>query len=162
MPDKLEIIQELKRDDARLLPDEVRAAILETVATPPEVAQVQELRQALGVDDKADLAKLVSEMRQKQAEQEQAAIKSRITELATEGIKVEAVRGVVVEMVNARKPQTPEEAATAYQEIAASASITELLKSTVQSVMGPRQTTRVQPQQGANKYFNIPAEKQEA
>lgn len=156
--DKLQVINEMTADDARLLPEPVRAAIVATVPTPPEVAQVQELRQALGVDDKADLAKLVTEMRETQEKQRRAEIANRITELATEGIKVEAVRGVVVEMVNARMPQTPEEAATAYQEIAASASITELLKSTVQSVMGPRQTTRVQPQQGGHKYFNIPQE----
>jgi hypothetical protein len=161
MPDKLEIIQELKREDARLLPDEVRAAILETVTIPPEVAQVQELRTALGVDDKADLAKLITEMRQVQETQAKAAIKARITELATDkekGIKQDAIRGIVVEMVNSRNPKNIEEADAAYQEVSTSQPIMELLKANLQTTMGPNQTTRVQPQQGAAKYFPIPQE----
>lgn len=165
MPDKLEIIQELKREDARLLPDEVRAAILETVATPPEVAQVQELREALGVDDKADLKAVVTEMRQTQETQRKDAIKSKITELVTDkdkGIKVEAVRGIVTELVTARNPQTVLEAETAYNDVAASAHVTELLKTQVVNTMGPALRTRVAGQQGAAKYFVIPTEKQEA
>lgn len=157
MPDKLEIIQELKREDARLLPDEVRAAILETVQTPPEVAMVAELRQALGVDDKADLAKLISEMRQKQEEQDKAAVKARITELASD-VKVEDVRGIVIEMVEGKNPQSAQEAETAYQQVIEMQNIKNLLASSVQNTMGPRQTTRVQGQQGQAKYFPIPQE----
>lgn len=157
MPDKLEIIQELKREDARLLPDEVRAAILETVQAPPEVAQVQELRAALGVDDKANLAQIVTEMRTQRDEQTKAAIKSRITELAT-SVKVEDVRGVVIEMVEGKNPQTIQEAEAAYQQIIEMQTIKNLLASTVQRVMGPPQRTPVAAQQGANKYFVIPQE----
>lgn len=160
--DKLQIIQEMTPEDARLLPKTVRDAILAEQAVPPEVAQVSELRQALGVDDKANLAQLVTEMKQAQEQQRKNAIKSRITELATEGIKVEAVRGLVTELVAARNPQSVEEAESAYTAVATSAHVTELLKAQVQIIMGPPQRTPLQAQQGKAKYFNIPSEKQEA
>lgn len=159
MPDKLEMIQELKRDDARLLPDEVRAAIVETVPTPPEVATVQELRTILQVDDKADLKQLITEMRQKQEAQAKAAVKARISELAADkdkGIKLESVRGLVTELVSARNPQTVEEAETAYTQVLEMQAVKDALAATVQKVMGPRQTTPIAGQQGANKYFVIP------
>lgn len=160
MPEKgkLEYISEMTTEDIRLLPEPVRQAIVATVATAPEVAQVQELRQALGVDDKANLTQLVTEMRQVQETQRKDAIKSRITELATEGIKIDAVRGMVTELVAARNPQSIAEAEAAYATVAASAHVTELLKAQVQTVMGPRQRTPVAAQQGANKYFVIPQE----
>jgi hypothetical protein len=74
------------------------------------------------------------------------------------GIAVESVRGIVVELVKARNPQSPEDAEAAYKEVSASAHVTELLKATVQSTMGPRQTTPVASQNGKNKYFAIPQE----
>lgn len=156
--DKLQVIQELKRDDARLLPDEVRSAILESVQTPPEVALVQELRQALQVDDKANLTQLVTELRQAQEQTRKQAITSRISELVNEGVKVESVRGLVVELVNARNPQTPDEAAAAYAQVIEMQSVKDTLAVTVQKVMGPPQRTPVQAQQGQAKYFNIPQE----
>jgi hypothetical protein len=163
MPEKgkLEYISEMTRDDVRHVPDEVRAAILESVQTPPEVAQVQELRAALGVDDKVDLKAVVTELAQAKEAQAKAAVTNRITELVSDkdnGIAVESVRGIVVELVKARNPQSVEDAETAYKEVSASAHVTELLKATVQSTMGPRQTTPVAGQQGKNKYFAIPQE----
>lgn len=157
MPDKLEVIQELKREDARLLPDEVRAAILETVQTPPAVALVQELCTELGVEE-STLKSAIAEMRSAIEQTRRDAIKHRITELVTEGIKVESVRGLVTELVNARNPQTPEEAENAYKQVSEMASVQETLAATVQRVMGPRQTTPVQSQQGKAKYFPIPQE----
>jgi hypothetical protein len=154
--DKLTILQELTPDDARLLPKAVRDAILAEQAAPPEVAEVQEMRQALGVDGKANLAALVTEMKQAQETQRQATIRSRITELATAGIKLEAVRGMVTELVAARNPQSVQEAETAYNEVAQSAHVTELLKTQVQTTMGPPQRTPVAAQQGQAKYFQVP------
>jgi hypothetical protein len=156
--DKLEIINGLTPEDARLLPKAVRDAILAEVPTPPEVVEAQELRAALGVDEKANVVQLVNEMKQAQEEARKTAITIRITELATAGIKVEAVRGLVTELVAARNPQSVEEAEAAYTTIAASAHVTELLKAQVASVMGPRQTTPVAPQAGQHKYFVIPQE----
>lgn len=159
--DKYEVIREMTPDDAKLLPDTVRAAVVATVPVPPEVQQIAEIRQALGADDKADIAKLITEMRQAQEQARRDAIKARITELATEGIKVDSARGIVVELVAARNPQSVQEAEQAYQEVSTSQSVTELLKANVQSTMGPRQGTPVAGQQNKNKYFVIPAEKQE-
>lgn len=160
MPEKgkLEYINEMSADDARLLPEPVRQAIVASVPTPPEVAQVQELRQALGVDDKADLKALVTEMRQIQETQRLATIRTRITELATSGIKLEAMRGMVTELVAARNPQTLQEAETAYQQVCEMASVKAALDSTVQTTMGPPQRTPVQPQSSGKKYFEIPVQ----
>lgn len=159
MPEKgkLDYINEMTADDARLLPEPVRQALLATVAIPPEVAQAQELRAALGVDDKADLAKLITEMKQTQEAQAKAAVKARITELAT-AVKVEDVRGIVIEMVEGKNPQTPQEAETAYTQVVEMQTIKNLLASSLQNTMGPPQRGSVQRQQGQNKYFVIPQE----
>lgn len=157
--DKLQIINEMTPDDARLLPKSVREAVLSEVPIPPEVAVVQELRSALGVDDKADLNKLVRELQEAKEEQARAALESRITELASDkekGIKVPQVRAIVVEMVKSRHPKDEAEAEAAYKEVAGSTAIIELLKNTVQTVMGPPQRTVVQPQNEGQQYFTYP------
>lgn len=159
--DKLQVINEMTADDARLLPDAVRQAIVATVQTPPEVAQVQELRQALGVDENANLAQLVTELRQQQETQRKAAVKQRITELAADkdkGIKVESVRGLVTELVASRNPQTVEEADAAYAQVVEMQSVKDALAAAVQNAMGPKQRVPVPGQQGQAKYFPIPQE----
>lgn len=166
--DRTQVIREMTADDAKILPEPVRQAVLQSAVPAPEVAQVQELRAALGLDDKADLKTVVTEMRKVQEEQRQAAIKTRIVELATpdpkrkpdedKSIKIDAVRGVVIEMVNALEPKSIQEAEAAYDKIVASGPITELLKSKVVQTMGPPQGTPLQKQQGQNEYFQIPAE----
>lgn len=128
---------------------------------PPTGEQVTEMaavREALGVDDSADLVTLVSELRQAQETQRKQEITSRISELVNEGVKVESVRGLVTELVNARHPQTPDEAATAYTQVMELQSVKDTLAVTVQKVMGPPQRTPMQKQHGASKYFNIPQE----
>jgi hypothetical protein len=162
MADKAQVIRELTAEDARILPEPVRAEVLKSAAPPPEVGQVAEIRAALGVDDKADLTKTITEMRQREAEQAKAAVKARITELASDkekGIKVESVRGLVTELVAARNPQSVEEADAAYAQVVEMQSVKDALTAAVQSTMGPRQTTPVAPQHGkVGKYFNIPQE----
>lgn len=111
-----------------------------------------------------DLAQLTQEMAELRKQNEaltQAAIKTRIRELASDaetGIKIAPVREVVISMVEAAEPQTVDEAEAKYNTIVTSGPITELLKDRVVQTMGPPQRTRVQPQQGANKYFTIPQE----
>jgi hypothetical protein len=158
--DKLQIINEMTPDDARLLPKSVREAVQAEVPIPMEVAMVQELRSALGVDDKADLSKVVRELRQAQEDQAKATLESRITELASEGIKVPQVRAIVVEMVKSRQPKDKDEAEAAYKDVAGSTIIVELLKNTVQTVMGPPQRTVVQPQNEGQQYFTYPKQKE--
>ena len=160
--DKLQIINEMTAEDARLLPDVVRQAITATVQPPAEVAIVQELRTALGVDGQADLGKLIAEMSRVQETQRKAAILTRITELAApdsaNGIKVDSVRGIVTELVNARNPQSIEAADAAYGQVLEMQSVKDALASAVQSKMGPPQRVPVAGQQVKAHYFNIPQE----
>jgi hypothetical protein len=158
--DKLQVINEMTADDARLLPEPVRAAVLATVQTPPEVATVASIRETLGLAPTADVAAAITEMRRVQAEQAKQAVATRITELLTAeegGIKQEKVRPVVRELVEARNPQTPAEAETAYKAVIEMASVKELLQAQLVETMGPKQRTPVAGKKGA-KYFTIPAE----
>lgn len=161
--DRLQVIQELTAADARLLPDAVRAAILEAVTpptTPPEVAQVAELRTALGVDDKADLIKTVQELRHAEETRKQDEVKARIRELVEDtekGVKVVALRGMITEMVRSRKPGTIAEVETIFADVVASDAVKTALAGHVQSTMGPRQGAgSVAGQTGKAKYFAVP------
>lgn len=123
-----------------------------------EVAELTAIREVLGLDESANMVAAITEMKQAQEQQAKAAIKSRISELVTDGIQMASVRGIVTELVSARNPQTAQEAETAFSEVIASESVSELLKSKLVATMGPRQTTPVQSQQGKAKYFPIPQE----
>lgn len=156
--DKLTVINEMTADDARLLPEPVRAAVVATVATPPEVAVVATIRETLGLDAKADVAGAIAELRRAQLTATKQAVTSRITELVKDGIKVEKVRPVVTELITARNPQTVTDAEVAYKAVSELESVKALLAAHVQETMGPAQRTPVQSQQGkGNKYFQIPA-----
>lgn len=167
--DRSQVIREMTADDAKILPEPVRAAVLSSAVPAPEVKLVQELREALGVDDKADLKGVVTEMKSKQAEQAKQAVKARIVEMATPdpkrpadqdlSVKQEPVRALVIEMVEAKAPKTVEEAEAAYKGIVESKAVQELLKSKVVQTMGPAQGVPVAAQAGKQgKYFNIPEE----
>lgn len=162
--DKLQVINEMTAEDARLLPEPVRQAIVESVPTPPEVAQMQAIRETLGLDGSADPVSTIAEMRRTQDEQRKAAVQARITELAADpekGVKLEAVRGLVVELVTARNPATIQEAETVYSQVVESNAVKAALKSHVVETMGPRQGTPVQGQNGKQgRYFTIPADKE--
>jgi hypothetical protein len=157
--DKLTIIQELTEADARLLPEPVRAAIVATVPTPAEVATVAAIRETLGLDAKADIAGHIAEMKRVQAEQAAQAVTNRIKELIEDketGIKLEAVRPLVTELVQARNPRTVAEAEAAYAAVAATESVTKLLAARVVETMGPPQRTPVSGQDKQGRYFQIP------
>lgn len=163
--DKYQVINEMTVEDVRLLPKVVRDAVLADVPTPPQVAMVQELCAALGVEE-SQLKTTITEMQRVQEQQRKDAIKSRITELAADaekGVKVEAVRGLVVELVEARQPATVQEAETAYSQVIEMPAVRAALAAQVQTTMGPRQRTTVQPQaSGGRKYFDIPVDKETA
>lgn len=154
--DKLQVITELTADDARLLPDPVRAAVLATVQTPAEVATVASIRETLGLAAGADVVATITEMRQAQVTAAKAVVTNKITELVNEGIKIEDVRPVVTELITARNPATVAEAEAAYGQIVEMESVKKLLASTVVKTMGPPQRTKVQGKQ-SNRYFQIPA-----
>jgi hypothetical protein len=161
--DKLQVINEMTVEDARLLPATVRAAIEAAVPTPAEVKLVTELRQALGVDDKADLVKMITEMTQERATQAKAAITGRIKEVIEHkdtGIKLEKMRPVVTELIAARNPQTVAEVDAAYTAVCALPSIKELLGAEVVKTMGPAQTAPLgdNGKPAAASWYSIPAE----
>lgn len=159
--DKLQVINEMTADDARLLPKPVQEAILATVQPAPEVELVSELRGVLGADDKADLTALITELKQAKETAAKTAVSNRITELVEDkekGIKVESMRGMITELVTARNPQTVTEVETAYTAVTEMESVKAALKAAVGNAMGPKMTTPAQPQRGQAKYFNIPAE----
>lgn len=126
----------------------------------PELAQLEAIRETLGVNEEADVVKLISELKASEAAQAQAAITSRITELVSDpekGVKVEAVRGLVRELVSARQPKSLADVDRAYGEVLDMASVKETLAATVQRAMGPRQGTPLAKQKGAG-YFTYPQE----
>jgi hypothetical protein len=161
MPEKtkLEVITEMTVDDARLLPTVVRDAVLQAAPVAPEVKQVAELRTLLGLGENADLQQAVREIQTTVGEQQKAAVASRIRELIEDkdkGIKVEALRPLVSELVSARNPKTVAEADTAFREICEMQSVKDTLAATVVATMGPNQRNPVASQNGKASYFPIP------
>lgn len=157
--DKIEAIREMTVEDADLLPKAVKAAILSEAEPAPEVAQMAGIRELLGLDDKADVGVAIRELSEAKAEAAKKAVTDRITELLTHeesGIKQEKVRPVVRELVEARKPQTPADAETAYKAVLEMASVKELLQAKLVETMGPPQRTPVAGKQGKARYFEIP------
>lgn len=158
--DKLTIINEMTAEDARLLPEPVRAAIVASVPVPPEVALVAELRNALDLPVTADIKAHLTEMRNTQERQRQDAIKARVRELvedAEKGVKIIPLRALVTELVHNRKPATAADVDAIFTEVVNSASVKAALSARLVETMGPPQGTPVQGQTGQSKYFSIPA-----
>lgn len=157
---KLDHINEMTAEDARLLPEPVRAAILASVTVPPEVALVAELRNALDLPVTADIKAHLTEMRNVQERQRQDAIKARVRELvedAEKGVKIVPLRALVTELVHNRKPATPADVDAIFTEVVNSASVKAALGARLIETMGPAQGTPVQGQTGKANYFVIPA-----
>lgn len=162
--DKLQVINEMTAEDARLLPTAVREAILATVQPAPEIELVKELRGALGVDDKANMVTLVTELQKAKVDGQKTAVTNHIKELVEDkekGIKVESMRGMITELVTARNPQTVEEVEAVYTAVCEMQAVKDGLQAAVAGAMGPNITTPTQPQNGQAKYFNIPQEEGE-
>lgn len=157
--DKLQVIQEMTADDARLLPKPVQDAILATVQPAPEVEIVTELCAALGVEDGQALTAVVTEMKEAQAAAKQQAVTVRVSELVSGGIKIESMRGIVTELITAKRPATVEEAEAAYTAVIEMESVKQQLAAAAQAAMGPNHQTPAQPANGQKKYFAIPEEK---
>lgn len=162
--DKLQMIGEMTAEDARLLPKLVREAVAADIPVPSEVEQVKALRSELSLDDKADVVAVVKEMAESVRKQRGDAVKARIKELVEDkekGIKLASMQGLVMELVEARQPQTVEDADRIYGEVVASDRIKAALRETVQETMGPAARRPVAGQQGGSKYFNIPEDADE-
>lgn len=156
--DKLQMIREMTPEDAALLPQAVRDAIA-AATQAPEVKQVQELRSALGLKEGEDLQAAITELVKAEKQRSAEAVKSRITELASDpekGIKLPAVRGLVVELVTARNPATVAEAESVYSAVVQSDAVKAALEGTLKSAMGPAQRSTLGAQAGTAKYFPVP------
>jgi hypothetical protein len=157
--DKLQLIQEMTAEDARLLPDAVKAAIKAEIPTPAEVKLVQEMRAVLGLAPDADLLAAVKGLADEKSQHEANAVTARVKELVQDpekGIKVESARAVVTELVMARKPANAADAEKAFGEVAESEAVKGLLQETVQRTMGPGVRPAAAAKNGAPKYFVIP------
>lgn len=157
---KLDHINEMTAEDARLLPEPVRAAIVASVPVPPEVALVAELRTALDLPATADIKAHLTEMRRTQQEQHKATITARtraLVEDTEKGVRIVSLRGMVTEMIRLRNPQTAAEVDTIFAEVVASDSVKAALGQQVQEIMGPAQTVAHTITDGkAPKYYTIP------
>jgi 2'-5' RNA ligase len=156
MPEKLQIIQEMTAEDARLLPAIVRDAVL---ADAPSAKLVQEMRSALGLAEDADLVAAVKALADDKTKHEAEVVTARIKELvhdAENGVKVESARGVVTELVMARKPSTIADAEKAFGEVVESDAVKGLLQETVRRAMGPGVKPAAAAKTGTPKYFKIP------
>lgn len=151
--DKLQVIREMTAEDAALLPQPVRDVIVATVQTPAEVGLVTELRAELG---DGDLLQAVRELKEEREERQKTAVTHRVTELVNEGIKAESLRPLVVELVQAKAPDTLEAAETAYKTVVEGETVMELLKAHVTQAGGPPLRMGVQGGKGGNKYIHIP------
>jgi len=140
--EKKQAMLEMTAADASVLPESVRAAIIQEYS--------KEIKEALGLTD-GNILDAVKSIQAKDAAREKAAVSSRITEMATTGdkaIKIEAVREMVIDMVEAKNPLTVADAEKAYAEVLEKPSVKKALDLALQESMGPNQTTPLQQQSG--------------
>jgi len=140
--EKKQAMLEMTAADDSVLPESVRAAIIQEYS--------KEIKEALGLTD-GNILDAVKSIQAKDAAREKAAVSSRITEMATTGdkaIKIEAVREMVIDMVEAKNPLTVADAEKAYAEVLEKPSVKKALDLALQESMGPSQTTPVQQQTG--------------
>jgi len=140
--EKQQAIREMKASDLASLPDDIRAAVIQEYS--------KEIKEALGLTD-GNILDAVKSIQAKDAAREKAAVVARITEMATTGdkaIKIEAVREMVIDMVEAKNPLTVADAEKAYAEVLEKPSVKKALDLALQESMGPNQTTPLQQQSG--------------
>ena len=154
----LEAFKEMKPEHQALLPEAVRNAILETVETPAEVAQMAEIRETLELGKDASVNDRVKEIMSEQAGQLKTQIAAKITELVETGIKLDHARPTIRHFVELEAPKTVEAVQECYDKVIALEVVTELLKTKVDGA-GPEHKGTTTPSSEA-KYFVIPTEKE--
>ncbi len=147
MADKAEVIRELMAEDAVLLPETVRAAV---VAASDPAKVIAEMRKTLGLDDKGDVIAAVSGLVAQVAELNKAAVEASIVAEVNGAIKVEKARGVVLELVKARKPATVEAVKGVVAEVADSDPVKTLIQELVKDTMGEAQRRPLNTGDGDN------------
>ena len=155
----LEAFKEMKPEHQALLPEAVRIAILETVETPAEVAQMALVRETLELDKDADVNARVKEILSSQAEQLKTQIAAKITELVDAGIKLDHARPTIRHFVELEAPKTVEAVKECYDKVVALEVVTELLKVKVDGAGPEHKGSGTTPTTEA-KYFVIPTKKE--
>lgn len=150
--EKLEMIRQMTVEDAKLLPEAVVKAVVE-MSTPAKLLpgiekMIGELRTALGIDDTVNVVEHVKTLVTQIAETAETAVTAKINELinhAETGVKIDSVKPIVLELVQAQKPATVEAAQTAFDEVVARESVKLLLKSAVVEQSGGVQRRPLSP-----------------
>lgn len=146
MPTKLEIIQAMTADDAKLLPDAVVQAVQ---AAHPAVTELETasatlaaLRTALALDEGGDLVAAITTLTAEQRKAQAAAVEARMAELVNDektGVKVPSARPYVLSLLKAAQPGTVEEANAAFERIMEQDETKAVLKEFAQHAQGPNQ-----------------------
>jgi hypothetical protein len=167
MTDKLDIIKALTADDAKLLPETVRQALIaqsdENKALAELQRQIAALRTALGLDDKTNLVEFVQAMATAAQQNAAATVKAKIEELINDpkaGVKIASLRGLVLELVQAKAPKTVQEAETTYKAVMESDAVKSALADKLIETMGQPQRRPVNAPAGEttdNEFVIIPA-----
>ena len=143
MGEDAKTVQELKPSDISLLPEDVRAAIIQEYS--------KEIKTALGISE-GNVVEELKKIRERDEQRERQAISNRIKEVSSTGdkaIKIDLVREMVVELVEARNPKNVEEVDKIYGEILEKESVKKALEMNLQDKMGPPQTTPIPGQKAA-------------
>jgi 2'-5' RNA ligase len=140
--DRTVVIREMSAEDAAILPLVVRDAVL---AASSERRMVAEMRQALNLDEKADVVQAVKGLIAEMAALRSTVIAQEIDAQVAEKVKIETARGIVAELVAARHPQKVEAVAGVVDEVIGGTAVKEMLEREVQRQMGPAVKRGSQP-----------------
>jgi hypothetical protein len=134
MTEKVDLLQELQK----IKPQKGWTA--RNVSNGNGGGELDAIRETLGAPQGVDLVQEVKRLRQQIDNLTQQAIYVRITELVSDkdrGVKVDWLRGMVIDAVYARQPQSIEEAERAYYAVLEMPSVKSALQAAVQAALGP-------------------------
>lgn len=116
-----------------------KQAVQETQAAPAtqEVTEMAAIREALGVPEGMSVTEMVSELREQLQVLTQERIKTRVSEMVEEGVKLPNARGLVTRLVFATQPTTVEEAEEAYNAVMEMQELKDILALGARASMGP-------------------------
>jgi 2'-5' RNA ligase len=142
--DRTMVIREMTADDAVILPDVVRSAVL---SGAPERKIIAEMREVVGVDENADVLATVRGIVKEYAELRQTVITQEIANQVNAQVLPDAVvnegvtsiRGMVSELVAAKAPKAVGDVEGVVKEIMGRDTVKALLSAHVESAAGPKQ-----------------------
>jgi len=158
--EKADILKALGVDDIALLPETVKLGV---IAQSDEVKGlrliVQTLRELLALDDKGNVVETVKALVTAADEDRKTAVAAKVTELVAT-IRVESVRGIVRELIDAKTPKTVAEAETAFKVVMDSEHVTALMAAKIVETMGDPQRRPGPNCQGSGieEFVTIPAD----